>query len=122
MSDGTPTIRILDPDTLKQVGKIDVTADGKPLEYINELEWVKGQIFANVWLTHRIARIDPTSGKVVGWIDLGGLVPKPETLADPVNDVLNGIAYDARHDRLYVTGKCWPKLYQIRLTGPKRKH
>jgi glutaminyl-peptide cyclotransferase len=120
MSDGTPTIRVLDPDTLKQVGKIDVTAAGKPLEYINELEWVNGQIFANVWLTTRIARIDPASGKVVGWIDLAGLVPKPDTLADPVNDVLNGIAWDAKHNRLYVTGKCWPKLYEIRLTEPKR--
>lgn len=122
MSDGTATIRRLDPNTLRQVGSIHVTADGKPLEYINELEWVKGQIFANVWLTHRIARIDPASGKVVGWIDLGGLVPKPGTLDDPVNDVLNGIAWDAQHDRLFVTGKCWPKLYEIRLTGPKRGH
>jgi glutaminyl-peptide cyclotransferase len=120
MSDGTPVIRRLDPNTLQQVGSIHVTADGKPLEYINELEWVKGQIFANVWLTHRIARIDPASGKVVGWIDLGGLVPKPGTLDDPVNDVLNGIAWDAQHDRLFVTGKCWPKLYEIKLTGPKR--
>ena len=122
MSDGTPTIRILDPGTLRQTGKIDVTADGQPLQNINELEWVKGQIYANVWLTSRIARIDPASGKVVGWIDLAGLVPNPEQLADPANDVLNGIAYDARHDRLFVTGKCWPKLYEIRLTGPKRGH
>jgi len=121
MSDGTPTIRILDPDTLKQTGSIQVTADGQPLQNINELEWVKGQIWANVWLTTRIARIDPASGKVVGWIELAGLVPPADTLTDPVNDVLNGIAYDARHDRLFVTGKCWPKLYEIRLTGPKRK-
>ncbi|WP_329741732.1 glutaminyl-peptide cyclotransferase [Dyella sp. A6] len=121
MSDGTPVIRRLDPNTLKQVGSIKVTANGKPLQNINELEWVKGQIFANVWLTNRIARIDPATGKVVGWIDLTGLAPKPDTLADPVNDVLNGIAYDAKHDRLFVTGKCWPKLYQIRLTGPKRR-
>ena len=120
MSDGTPTIRILDPDTLKQVGSIDVTADGKPLANINELEWVKGQIYANVWLTTRIARIDPASGKVVGWIDLAGLVPPADTLADPVNDVLNGIAYDAGHDRLFVTGKCWPRLYEIKLVAPKR--
>jgi glutaminyl-peptide cyclotransferase len=120
MSDGTPVIRRLDPNTLQQVGSIHVTADGKPLENINELEWVKGQIFANVWLTTRIARIDPASGKVVGWIELGGLVPKADSLGDPVNDVLNGIAYDAKHDRLFVTGKCWPKLYEIRLTGPAR--
>ncbi len=120
MSDGTPTIRILDPDTLQQTGKIEVTADGQPLQNINELEWVKGQIWANVWLTTRIARIDPASGKVVGWIELAGLVPPADTLGDPENDVLNGIAYDAQHDRLFVTGKCWPKLYEIRLTGPKR--
>jgi glutaminyl-peptide cyclotransferase len=122
MSDGTPVIRILDPDTLKQTGQIDVTADGQPLQNINELEWVKGQIYANVWLTTRIARIDPASGKVVGWIELAGLVPPADTLADPTNDVLNGIAYDAQHDRLFVTGKCWPKLYEIRLTGPKHGH
>lgn len=122
MSDGTPTLRILDPDTLKQVGQIDVTADGKPLANLNELEWVKGQIYANVWLTTRIARIDPANGKVVGWIDLAGLVPPADTLADPVNDVLNGIAYDAQHDRLFVTGKCWPKLYEIKLVPPKRGH
>ncbi|MDO1529986.1 glutaminyl-peptide cyclotransferase [Fulvimonas sp. R45] len=121
MSDGTPVIRRLDPNTLQQVGSIHVTADGKPLENINELEWVKGQLFANVWLTTHIARIDPASGKVVGWIELGGLVPKADSLGDPVNDVLNGIAYDAKHDRLFVTGKCWPKLYEIRLTGPARE-
>lgn len=122
MSDGTPVIRILDPDTLKQTGQIDVTADGQPLQNINELEWVKGQIYANVWLTTRIARIDPASGKVTGWIELAGLVPKPQQLADPTNDVLNGIAWDAQHDRLFVTGKCWPKLYEIRLVAPKRGH
>lgn len=122
MSDGTPVIRILDPDTLKQTGQIDVTADGQPLQNINELEWVKGQIYANVWLTTRIARIDPASGKVTGWIELAGLVPKPQQLADPTNDVLNGIAWDAQHDRLFVTGKCWPKLYEIRLVPPKRGH
>lgn len=115
MSDGTPTIRVLDPDSLQQVGHIDVTADGKPLANLNELEWVKGELYANVWLTNRIARIDPASGKVVGWIDLTGLGPDPSTLPDPTNDVLNGIAYDAVHDRLFVTGKCWPQLYEIRL-------
>lgn len=122
MSDGTPTIRILDPDTLQQTGSVHVTADGQPLKNINELEWVKGEIYANVWLTSRIARIDPTTGKVVGWIDLTGLVPPANTLPDPTDDVLNGIAYDAKHNRLFVTGKCWPKLYQIELTGPKRGH
>ena len=115
MSDGSATIRRLDPNSLEEIGSIQVTADGKPLRNLNELEWVNGELLANVWLTDRIARIDPTSGRVVGWIDLTGLAPPPETLADPNNDVLNGIAYDAKHDRLFVTGKRWPKLYQIRL-------
>lgn len=115
MSDGTPTIRVLDPGTLKQVGHIDVTADGKPLANLNELEWVKGELYANVWLTDRIARINPATEKVVGWIDLAGLGPDRASLSDPVNDVLNGIAYDAAHDRLFVTGKRWPQLYEIRL-------
>lgn len=121
MSDGTPTIRILDPDTLRQVGRIRVTANGQPLKNINELEWVKGQIYANVWLTQRIARIDPATGKVVGWIDLSGLGPNPDTLPNPTNDVLNGIAYDAADDRLFVTGKRWPHLYEIRLVQPHPK-
>ncbi|MGN6329082.1 MAG: glutaminyl-peptide cyclotransferase [Rhodanobacter sp.] len=119
MSDGTATLRLLDPETLRQVGHIDVTADGQPLANLNELEWVKGQIYANVWLTPRIARIDPASGKVVGWIDLGGLGPRPEDTPDPANDVLNGIAYDAAGDRLFVTGKRWPHVYEIRLTEPR---
>jgi glutaminyl-peptide cyclotransferase len=119
MTDGTPTIRILDPETLQQVGKIDVTANGQPLGNLNEVEWVKGQLYANVWLTHRIARIDPASGKVVAWIDLTGLGPKPDETNDPTNDVLNGIAYDAEHDRLFVTGKRWPLIYEIKLTPSK---
>ena len=118
MSDGTPTLRLLDPETLQQVGRIDVTIDGKPLPNLNELEWVNGQIYANVWLTQRIARIDPSSGKVVGWIDLSGLWPRPEDTPDPDNDVLNGIAYDTAGDRLFVTGKRWPHVYEIRLTAP----
>lgn len=119
MSDGTPTLRVLDPETLDQVSAIFVTADGKPVQNLNELEWVKGQIFANVWLTSRIARIDPASGDVVGWIDLSGLGPKPGETDDPSNDVLNGIAWDAKGQRLFVTGKRWPKVYQIELVPPK---
>ncbi|AZR23073.1 glutamine cyclotransferase [Xanthomonas vasicola] len=115
MSDGTASIRRLDPQSLKQIGSIKVTARGKPLDNLNELEWVKGELLANVWLTTRIARIDPASGKVIAWIDLKALVPDPDTLTDPTNDVLNGIAYDAEHDRLFVTGKRWPKIYQIKL-------
>ena len=120
MSDGSSSLRILDPDTLAQTGTLPVTVNGRPLENLNELEWVKGEIYANVWLTDRIARIDPASGKVLGWIDLSGLAPPASELADPGNDVLNGIAYDARADRLFVTGKRWPHLYEIRLAAPPR--
>jgi glutaminyl-peptide cyclotransferase len=122
MSDGTPEIRLLNPQTLLPTGRIQVTLDGKPLPNINELEWVKGEIYANVWLTNRIARIDPKTGNVVGWIDLTGLAPKPEDTPDPQNDVLNGIAYDAKHDRLFVTGKRWPSIYEISLTPPAMGH
>jgi glutaminyl-peptide cyclotransferase len=118
MSDGSATLRILDPSTLKQTGKIDVTANGQPVTNLNELEWVKGEIYANVWLTQIIVRIDPATGKVTGVIDLNGLGPKPEETTDPSNDVLNGIAYDAKHDRLFVTGKRWPLIYEIKLTTP----
>lgn len=122
MSDGTATIRVLDPETLKQVDKIEVTAMGRPLVNLNELEWVKGQLYANVWLTQNIVQIDPASGKVVGVINLTGLAPDPKTLTDPGNDVLNGIAYDAKHDRLFVTGKRWPSIYEITLTPPPAEH
>jgi glutaminyl-peptide cyclotransferase len=114
MSDGSAVLRILDPETLKSTGSIMVTADDKPVEQLNELEWVKGELYANIWLTNRIARIDPATGHVVGWIDLAGLLDVNQ-LPDPGNDVLNGIAYDAQHDRLFVTGKRWPKLFEIKL-------
>lgn len=118
MSDGTPTIRVLDPDSLQQTGSIEVTADGKPLQRINELEWIKGELWANVWMTDRIARIDPKTGKVTGWVDLKDIFDY-RSLPDPTNDVPNGIAYDAEHDRIFVTGKRWPKLFEIRLTRPR---
>lgn len=114
MSDGSSVLRILDPDTLVAVGGIMVTADGVPVTNLNELEWVDGEIYANIWLTNRIARIDPISGHVVGWIDLTGLFDV-NTLPVPANDVLNGIAWDAQHKRLFVTGKHWPKLFEIKL-------
>jgi glutaminyl-peptide cyclotransferase len=117
MSDGSPVLRILDPETLATVGSIMVTDDGNPVLNLNELEWVKGEIYANVWMTNRIARIDPATGHVKGWIDLTGLFDSSK-LPDPGNDVLNGIAYDAKQDRLFVTGKRWPKLFEILLTGP----
>ena len=115
MSDGTPTIRVLDPANFERTGSIDVTADGVPVQQINELEWVKGEIYANVWQTDRIARIDPKTGHVVGWIDLSGLVDKDRLSDKGVDDVLNGIAYDAVHDRLFVTGKRWPSVFEIRV-------
>jgi glutamine cyclotransferase len=114
MSDGTSELRFLDPDTLKELGRVRVTDEGRPIDQLNELEYVKGQVFANIWQTNRIARIDPNTGKVVGWIDLSGLLSDADQKAAPV-DVLNGIAYDAKTDRLFVTGKRWPKLFEIKL-------
>jgi glutamine cyclotransferase len=111
MSDGTPVLRFLDPRTLSVRRLLTVTEDGRPLPNLNELEWVKGEILANVWMTDTIARIDPATGRVKARIDLSSL---PHASAGP-DDVLNGIAYDAAHDRLFVTGKNWPRLYQIRL-------
>lgn len=118
MSDGSSVLRILDPESLTATGNIMVTADGVPVTNLNELEWVKGELYANVWMTSRIARIDPASGHVTGWIDLSGLLDVG-ALPDPTNDVLNGIAYDAQRDRLFVTGKRWPKLFEIKLV-PQR--
>ncbi len=117
MDDGTPELRFWNPDSLQETGRVTVTANGVPLEYINELEWVKGEVYANVWHTDRIARIDPVSGQVRGWIDLTGLLPKSDfrTGAEGAEQVLNGIAYDAAHDRLFVTGKYWPKLFEIKI-------
>ncbi|WP_130619164.1 glutaminyl-peptide cyclotransferase [Dyella amyloliquefaciens] len=119
MSDGSAVLRVLDPKTLATVGSILVTDGDQPVLNLNELEWVKGEIYANVWMTDRIARIDPATGHVKGWIDLTGLLDINK-LPDPSNDVLNGIAYDAQHDRLFVTGKRWPKLFEITLVPPAR--
>jgi len=114
MSDGTDQIRFLDPTTLAETGRISVTADGKPLDQINELEWVDGEILANLWQDTRIARIDPATGQVKAFIDLAALVPTGPQI-DPNDDVANGIAWDAAGKRLFVTGKRWPKLYEIKL-------
>lgn len=114
MSDGTSDIRLLDPATLGETGRIHVTCDGRDIQRINELEWVKGEIYANVWLTNLIIRINPTTGKIAGLIDLTDLVASTVTVTG--DNVLNGIAYDAPSDRLFVTGKLWPKLYQIKLS------
>jgi glutaminyl-peptide cyclotransferase len=114
MSDGTPELRFLDPKTLAQTGRIQVTFEGTPVSNVNELEWVKGEIYANQWQTNWIVRIDPSNGHVVGLINLTGLL-SPSDIVPGQTDVLNGIAYDAKNDRLFVTGKNWPKLFEIRL-------
>lgn len=113
MSDGTAALRFLDPETLRETGRVTVTDNGKPIENLNELEWVKGEVFANVWLTDRIAIIAPESGRVTAWLDLAGIRGPMRAGTD---DVLNGIAYDAARDRLFVTGKLWPRLFEIRIT------
>ena len=115
MSDGSPTgtLKFFDPETLRQSGTLTVRDGGRPVAHLNELEYVKGQIYANVWQTDRIAIIAPRTGRVTGWIDLHGLLDPRE--AGGV-DVLNGIAYDAAGDRLFVTGKLWPRLFEIRIT------
>jgi glutamine cyclotransferase len=115
MSDGTPVLRFLDPATLQVRRRLTVTDGGRRIARLNELEWVKGEIYANVWMTTLIARIDPGSGKVKGWIDLAGLAE--QNMLGNSDSVLNGIAYDAARDRLFVTGKNWPRLYEIDLAG-----
>lgn len=118
MSDGTPTLRFLDPKTFLEVRRVKVTADGIAVAQINELEVVDGEVYANLWHTNTIARIDPANGKIVGWIDLGKLYPDAGKGRNGEN-VLNGIAYDAEKKRLFVTGKLWPKIYEIKLVPRK---
>jgi glutaminyl-peptide cyclotransferase len=117
MSDGTPYLRFLDKATQKETGRMPVRDGDVPVDDLNELEYVKGEVFANVWNTHRIARISPKTGQVTGWIDLQGLLSPREAQSA---DVLNGIAYDAAADRLFVTGKLWPKLFEIAIVPKAR--
>jgi glutaminyl-peptide cyclotransferase len=114
MSDGTPELRFLNPKTLLETKRIQVTLEGRPISNVNELEWVKGEIYANVWETNSIVRIDPKDGHIVGVINLAGLLGPSDQVNGP-DSVLNGIAYDVKRDRLFVTGKNWPKLFEIRL-------
>jgi glutaminyl-peptide cyclotransferase len=117
MSDGSAQIRVWDPGSLKEIRRMTVKDGATAITQLNELEWVKGEIYANVWMTDRIARISPVDGKVLGWINLAGIIPaaeRPESGA-----VLNGIAYDAATDRLFVTGKLWPKIFEIKLVPQK---
>ena len=113
MSDGTNRLRFLDPETFAVRRTVSVFENGEPLNNLNELEYVKGEIYANVWQTDRIVRVDPKTGKLTGTVDLSGLLPAADR--DAESDVLNGIAYDERGDRLFVTGKNWSKLFEIRL-------
>jgi glutaminyl-peptide cyclotransferase len=113
MSDGTAQIRVWDPQTLQEKRRITVKDRGQPVLNLNELEWVRGEIYANVWQTDRIARISPTDGRVLGWIDLTGILKPSERTGQ--EDVLNGIAYDVLGNRLFVTGKLWPKLFEIKV-------
>ena len=116
MSDGSPYLRFFDPATMKQTGRLAVRDAGVLVEDLNELEVVKGEIFANVWQSERIARISPNTGRVTGWIDLRGLLAPAEAAQV---DVMNGIAYDPAGDRLCVTGKLWPRLFEIQLVPPR---
>ena len=117
LSDGSPTLHFLDPVTLREVRSITVKDRGVPVKQLNELEFIHGEIYANIWYSDRIARIAPATGKVIGWIDLAGLLPKSER-SDP-QAVLNGIAWDSAHDRLFVTGKLWPKIFEVKLMPAK---
>ena len=112
MSDGTPSLRLLDPDTFAETSRIEAHDENGPVTALNELEMVKGVLFANVWQTERLAMIDLASGRLEGWVDLHGLLSPSERARV---DVLNGIAYDEAGDRLFVTGKWWPSVFQIEI-------
>jgi glutamine cyclotransferase len=113
MSDGSATLRVLDPTTFRVLDTLTVRSAGAPVRWLNELEYVEGEIYANVYGSDRIARISPKTGDVLGWIDLAGLLQGPQPLTPEA--VLNGIAYDPEGKRLFVTGKLWPKLFEIRV-------
>ncbi len=113
LSDGSDTLYFLDPDTFAFMDSVRVTFEGEGVTRLNELGFIDGQVFANIWQTDQIIRIDPSSGEVLGWIDLAGILP--DDARRPETDVLNGIAYDSKNNRLFITGKLWPFLYEIRL-------
>ncbi|MGQ3113658.1 MAG: glutaminyl-peptide cyclotransferase [Brevundimonas sp.] len=115
LSDGEPHLRFLDPTTLAETGSVPVTIGGRPLGRLNELEFIDDEVWANVWQTDFIVRINPATGNVTGVIDLTGLLSEP--VRDPADDVLNGIAWDAANRRLFVTGKNWPRLFEIRVVA-----
>jgi glutamine cyclotransferase len=119
MSDGTNQIRFLDPKTLRTTRTISVFDEGEPVNELNELEYIDGEIYANIWQTDRIVRLDPKSGKILGWIDMTGLLKMKDRTGE--EDVLNGIAYDEAGKRLFVTGKMWPKLFEIEIVPVKTR-
>ena len=112
-SDGSATLRFRDPETFQETHHIMVKDGAKVIDNLNELEFIKGEIYANVWHENMIARINPRDGHVISWIDLSGLLPDDQMVN--AESVLNGIAYDARGDRLFVTGKQWPTVFEIRV-------
>jgi glutaminyl-peptide cyclotransferase len=114
LSDGTPSLRFIDPETFAVVRALTVREGDRPLPRLNELEYVDGEIWANVWYDDRVARISPTDGEVLGWIDLASLYPRAQRGSEAV---VNGIAYDAPTGRLFVTGKNWPQLFEIEVPG-----
>jgi len=116
MSDGSAQIRVWDPNTLRETGRITVKDGAKEVEALNELEYIRGEIWANIWLTDKIVRFSPKDGHVTGWIDLSGIMTTAERAGA---DVLNGIAFDSIGDRIFVTGKLWPKLFEIKLVPKK---
>ena len=119
LSDGSNRLRFFDPTTFREIGHVEVTDQGRPVTDLNELEYVNGQVWANVWHTDRIARISPETGRVIGWIDLRGLMSGGFKLESEA--VLNGIAYDAPGKRLFVTGKLWPRLFEIEVIPRARE-
>ena len=118
MSDGSADIRVWDT-ACQELRRITVHDGDRQINMLNELEWIRGELWANIWQTDRIARISPADGHILGWIDASGLL-KPGDVTNP-DAVLNGIAYDSRHNRIFVTGKLWPKIFEVRVV-PKPSH
>lgn len=118
MSDGSAQIRVWEPGSLKETGRITVKDGNQAVEHLNELEYIRGEIWANIWLTDKIVRFSPKDGRVTGWIDLSGLLTPAERSGA---DVLNGIAFDSMGDRIFVTGKLWPKVFEIKLVPKTQK-
>jgi len=118
-SDGTATLRFRDPRTFDETRHIVVKDGGKAIDQLNELEYIKGEIYANIWHSDRIAIIAPENGRVIAWIDLSGLLPRGQMTND--ESVLNGIAYDAKKDRIFVTGKQWPMVFEIKVLRPAKR-